>query len=136
MAYLVFIVITIALTIGWVALLSYESRIGIRYAVMHRANLDAKIERIEFLLAHVDFISFLRDETRHFMSRTSHDIVELTLRVIRAIERFLTSIVRRLRTRQTVATHPQGVRGNAREFIKKLSEFKEQLRRPEVPDIH
>ncbi len=136
MAYLVFIVITIALTIGWVALLRYESRIGIRYAVLHRANLDAKVERIEFLLAHVDFVSFLREETHHLMNRIGHDIVELTLRVIRAIERFLTSIVRTLRTRQTVATHPQDVRGNAREFVKKLSEFKEQLRRPEVPDIH
>ena len=134
MAYLTFIVVTLALAVGWIALVGYESRTGVRYAAIQRANLDARVEHFWFLLAHVDFVSFIRSEVRHFVSRAGHDLVELSLRSVRAVERFLTQMVRSLRMRRPVETHPQG---NAREFIKNLAEFKNHLQPPhsELPDI-
>lgn len=124
MAYLSFIVLTAALVVGWVVLVGYESRRGIRFAAMQRASLDARIERIEFILAHVDFVAFVREESRQFISRTGHDVVELSLRAVRTIERFLTRSIRLIRERNSRDMQPNG---NARTFIKQLSEFKEQL---------
>lgn len=134
MAYLAFIIITLALAVGWVALVGYESRTGVRYAAIQRANLDARVEHIRFLLAHVDFISFIRDEFRRLISHAGHDLVELSLRAVRAVERFLTHTVRSLRMRRPAETHSQG---NAREFIKNLTEFKNHLQPPhsELSDI-
>ena len=132
MMHLVIICITLALMFGFALLADYESRKGIRYAAVHRAKLDAKVEHLAFVLTHVDFMSFLRDEALHFVHRASHDVAELTLRAVRAAERLLTRIVRSLRTQKAVDPRPQS---SAREFIKKLSEFKGQLQRPEMPEI-
>ncbi len=132
MVYLVFIVITLGLVIGWVALVEYELRRGVRYAAAHRAHLDAQIERVHFLIEHVDFVSFARDEFGHLMDRVGHTIAEFTLHAVRVAERFLTRIVRSLRTRHAEEESP---RETAREFVKQLSEFKGQLRRPEPSDL-
>jgi hypothetical protein len=60
--------------------------------------------------------------------------VHFSLLAVRAIERFLTRIVRSLRTRHSADIVPHE---NAREFVKTLSDFKGHLEetRPDVPDI-
>ena len=134
MAYLVFVFVSLALLIGFVALSSYETQRGVRVFAFERSRLDKNVERVEFILTHVNLSSFLREETRRMASRVAHDIAHLFLVAVRATERLLTHAVRHLRSHHTVDTLP---RENTREFVKTLSDFKGHLEstRPEVPDV-
>lgn len=134
MASLVFIFITIALLGGFFALTSYEARRGVRLGASHRARLDGHVERIEFILAHIDLIAFVRDEVRHFISRIGHDSVHISLLVVRAVERLLTRVIRHQHAKRIIDAEPVE---STREFVKTLSDFKEQLdaTRPKIPDI-
>lgn len=134
MAYLVLILASFALLAGFFALVNYEARRGSRLYEPNRAKLDRTVERIVFITEHVNLAEFLRDEVRHLVGRIGHDIVHFSLIVVRAIERILTSLVRRLRNHPEVDTAP---RETAREFVKTLSDFKDGLNatHPEISDI-
>ncbi|MCR4275989.1 MAG: hypothetical protein NUV90_01255 [Candidatus Parcubacteria bacterium] len=134
MGYLVFILIMFALLGGFFVLTNYEARRGVRVFAAHRVRLDHSIERVEFILQHVDFGSFLRTEVRHLIARASHDIAHLSLQAVRATERLLTRLVMHLRSKHAVDTAPLG---NVREFVKTLSDFKGGLKatHPEVREI-
>lgn len=132
MAHLVFIVITLALFSGFFVLTDYEARRGVRFFAVRRERLDQNVERVGFVLHHVDFSAFLREEIRHLVMWVSHAVAHLSLQVVRTVERFLTRLVRYLRSKHAVDTTP---RENVREFVKTLSDFKDQLKstHPEVP---
>lgn len=134
MAHLVFILIALALLVGFFALTEYETRRGMRLFARERARLDRNVEHAELILQHVDLAAFLRDEVRRFAGRLGHDIAHLSLQAVRATERILTRLVRHLRSRHAVDVAP---RTNAREFVKTLSDFKGKLKatHPEVGDI-
>jgi len=136
MTYLIFILAMLVLLAGFFALSDYETQRGVRVFARGRARLDENIERISFILTHIDFGSFLREEMRHIMHRIAHDIAHFSLQAVRATERFLTHLVRYLRTKHAVGTMPP--HENAREFVKTLSDFKGHLEetRPEIPDIY
>ena len=127
MAYLVLIIATTLLTGGFVWLVEYETRTGVRYAAARRAHLDSTVERLQFLVTHVDLLSLLREWVGHVASRMWHQTIELSLHAVRAVERFLTRIVRSFRSRQPTEIRQSE---NAREFVKQLTEFKEQLQGP------
>ena len=135
MGYLLFILITIALLGGFLALTSYEARRGVRLLGGYRAQLDRETERAFFIVEHVDLGAFVREEAKHLLERIGHDLAHLFLQGIRAAERILTRLVRHLRTRQIESTTP---RETTREFVKTLADFKDHLEatRPEMPDIH
>ncbi len=133
MTNLIFIITTIALLIGFVVLADYEARRGVRLYASHRERLDRNVERIHFILAHINLGEFLGGEIRHLASRVGHDIVHFSLLLVRAVERLLTRLVRHMRT------HPemdQAPRETAREFVKTLSDFKGNLKgtHPEISD--
>ncbi|MDO8575710.1 MAG: DUF2791 family P-loop domain-containing protein [bacterium] len=134
MGYIVFILITFALLGGFFVLTSYEARRGVRVFAAQRTRLDQNVERIEFILQHVDLGSFLRTEVRHLVARLSHYIAHLSLQAVRATERLLTRLVMYLRSKHAVDTAP---RENVREFVKTLSDFKVGLKatHPEVGEI-
>lgn len=134
MAYLIFILITLALFAGFFALTKYEAERGMRFFAPSRARLDREVERVEFIVAHVDLGAFVYDEVRHFMSRVGHDIVHLSLIVVRAVERLLTRLVRYMRIRHAETAAP---RESTRAFVKELSDFKDHLEatRPEIPQL-
>lgn len=134
MAPLFFILITIVLLGGFVALTDYEVRRGIRVLAREREHLDHQVERIHFVLEHVDLGAFVRDEIRRLVAFVSHAVAHLSLQAVRAIERLLTRAVRYLRSRHVADTAP---RENVREFVKTLSDFKGSLKatHPEVTDI-
>ncbi len=115
-------------------LTSYEARRGMRFHSPYRDRLDRIVERIGFIIANVNLGEFLRDEVRHLAGRIGHDIVHFSLIVVRAIERLLTNLVRRLRSHPEIDTAP---RETAREFVKTLSDFKSNLKatHPEITDI-
>ncbi len=134
MIYLILIVTALILLIGFLVLSIYEANRGTRYFEGFRATFDHRVEKTQFVLTHVDLQAFLYDEVRHLSARFGHDIVHLVLQMVRFAERFLTRLVRRLRTKQvseTVAREP------SREFVKTLSDFKEHLEvtRPQVPNV-
>ncbi len=134
MGYLAFIFITLALLVGFFAITWYEARRGARFFAAPRARLDRQVEQIEFILTHVDLSAFLRAETRRIGARIGHDGAHLSLQAVRATERFLTRVVRRLRAQHPVESPS---RESSREFVKVLSDFKGHLdaTRPEVPDL-
>lgn len=135
MTYLIFILITLALLIGFFVLSEYETRRGMRLFARARTHLDENIERVEFVLTHVNLGAFVREEMRHIVHRIAHDIAHLSLQAVRFIERFLTHTVQYLRSRHAVDVMPHE---NAREFVKTLSDFKNKLSEtpPEIPDIY
>jgi len=135
MAHLIFFLVTLALLVGFLVLSDYEARRGTRLFARERVRLDGRVERIEFILTHVDFKAFLREEIRRITQRVVHDIVHFSLQAVRAVERLLTRLIRYLRAQRAVDTVP---RESAREFVKTLSDFKDKLKEtpPEIPDIY
>lgn len=134
MTYLIIVLITLVLLIGFVLLTQYEAQHGVRFFGTRRAKLDAAVERIEFIVEHVDLAAFVQEEVRHAGTRLGHALVNLSLQAVRSVERLLTRLVRYLRMRQDGNIAP---RETAREFVKTLSEFKDTLKaaHPGVPEI-
>jgi len=134
MAHLIFILVAFALLGGFFALTSYEARRGARLFARARSRLDQGVARMEFVLEHVDLGAFLREEVRRVAARMSHSAANLSLQAVRAVERFLTRLVRYLRSRNTVDAPP---RESTRTFVKTLSDFKDRLKKthPEISDI-
>lgn len=135
MAYLIFIIVSLVLFGGFFFLASLERARGARVLAAYRDRLDAQIGRIEFIIAHVDFKSFAREEVRRLATQSGHALAHLSLRAVRAVERGLTRVVRYLRARHGVEVHPVG---ETREFVKTLTDFKDRLKdtMPEVPSVH
>ncbi len=134
MWYLIFTLITFVLLTGFFLLAGYEARSGVRYFADHRSRLDKHVERIEFILAHIDLGAFLRSEVRHFAGQVGHGIVHVSLVAVRSVEKLLTRVIRHQHAKNEVDAVPVE---STREFVKTLSEFKEQLdaTHPEVRDI-
>jgi len=132
--YLIFVLVTLALLVGFFVLTSSEQRRGQRAFAPERDRLDKNVARIEFIIEHVDFGAFLRDEIRRMAGHLGHAIAHLSLQAIRTTERLLTRLVRHLRTRHAIESTP---RETARPFVKTLSDFKDRLKatHPEISDI-
>ena len=136
MAYLIFILISLALLVGFVALSSYETGRGVRFFARERTRLDERVEQVAFIVSHVDLAAFAREEFHRLAKRVAHFVAHHSLNAVRTVERLLTRLVRRLRMeRAAIDTTP---RENAREFVKTLSDFKDRLKEtpPEIPDIY
>lgn len=131
MANLISLSVALALLAGFVALTRYEANRGVRFFAARRAWLDESIERVEFIVEHVDLAAFARDEARHAMTRFGHVIAHFSLQAVRSAERVLTRLVRYLRIQHEEEVAP---RETAREFVKTLSEFKDGLNASH-PDI-
>lgn len=134
MAYLISILLSLALVIGFYLLTCYEVRSGVRFLATYRVRLDKKVKSIEFIFEHVDFNAFFREETRRILVRGGHAIAHHSLKGVRAVEHLLTRLVRHLRTRHAVDTTPGE---NTREFVKTLADFKDRLKQsqPEVVEV-
>jgi hypothetical protein len=134
MLHLIFILISLALLIGFFALTRYEARRGVRVYAEKRQRLDTAINRAEFIITHVNLALFVREELRHLISRIGHDVAHISLHMVRAAERLLTRAVRHLRASPEIESAP---RETAREFVKTLYDFKGNLEatRPEISDI-
>ncbi|MDB5189732.1 MAG: hypothetical protein JWN49_58 [Parcubacteria group bacterium] len=109
MAYLIAIVILVALLVAFLVLVGFEERSGKRLLAGRRYMLDGKVERVSFILQHVDWGAFSADVARSSIERAAHDIAHGSLIAVRALERFLTRVVRTLRTRRDVPLPPPSV---------------------------
>jgi hypothetical protein len=131
MGHLIFLLISFALLGGFFALTHYETSRGVRVFAHHREKLDARVRHVEFIFQHVDLAGFLRAEVRAFATRVGHDVAHLSLQLVRVVERLLTRVVRYLRSKHMIDEAP---RENAREFVKTLSAFKDDLK-GKHPDV-
>ena len=131
---LIFILISLVLLAGFSALTVYEARRGVRFYAAGRSRFDAFISHAAFILTHADFALFIKNELKDLGTRIGHDIAHLSLLTVRAAERLLTRLVRRLRPAQDIDITP---RETSREFVKTLSDFKDNLKatHPEISDI-
>ncbi len=131
---LIFIVFSIALLCGFLALTCYETGRGARFFMNYRARFDYFTGRINFIIEHVNFSEFIRDEMVHFFSRMAHGIAHFFLVIVRGAERLLTRLIRKIRSSPEIDIAP---RETAREFVKTLSDFKDNLKavHPEISDV-
>lgn len=134
MFHLALILTLLALLAGFIALVQYETKSGIRFFAARRDALDIIVERMQFIVEHVDLGAFVAEELRHAGTVVSHMLVTLSLRAVRSVERLLTRLVRYLRAKSESTEPPHET---AREFVKTLSEFKDTLKTsyPGVPEI-
>lgn len=134
MANLIFILSTLVLLVAFFLLTQYEARSGRRLFALRRERLDVQVQRMQFVVTHVDFGSFLREEAFRLAGRIGHDVAHVSLRAVRAVERGLTRFVRYLRAQHNVDVKTGD---NTREFVKTLSDFKGRLKEtmPEVSEI-
>ena len=97
MTNLVFVLVSLVLFSGFLALTRFEARRGRRYFARARASFDERVEKLAYIMEHVDFPAFVRDGLRAIFARIVHDIVHVTLIIVRFAERMLTRAVRALR---------------------------------------
>ncbi len=133
MIYVILMVLSIGLFVGFLLLTERERVRGERVLAAHRTALDAQVGRLIFIVQHVDFKSFAREEAGRLVTWVSHVAAHLSLRAVRAVERALTRLVRQLRTKQAVEAPTQ----ETREFVKQLSAFKGGLKEtaPEIEKL-
>lgn len=131
MAYLVAVLVLLALLVGFVVLTRYEAKRGMRFFAPERDALDTSVGNVAFIIAHVDLAAFAKDEISRALNSIGHTIAHLSLQAVRSVERLLTRLVRHLRTRHESDAAP---RESAREFVKTLSDFKDNLKATH-PDI-
>lgn len=85
-------------------LTGFETGRGMRVAGAARNRLDAKIARLSFIVAHVDWSAFAKHLVGTAVSKIAHDIAHTVLILVRSLERMLTRAVKSLRE----SRHHQG----------------------------
>ena len=130
---LLLILTSVILLTGFLGVTVYETTRGVRFFEKKRTRFDRVVDQMIFVFEHVDFSAFAREEIRHVARRIGHAVATLSLQSVRAVERLSTRLVRSFRTHEA----SNAPRESTREFVKTLSDFKEQLKTtpPEVPEI-
>jgi hypothetical protein len=133
MLYLILILCSVTLLTGFVLLVRYEEQHAVRFFAPKRSEFDVLIERMQFIIQHVDLAAFLQEELRRALTALGHAVVNVSLQAVRSVERLLTRLVRHLRTRSENAEAPLE---STREFVKTLSDFKDTLKTsyPAMPE--
>lgn len=128
------ILAALLLLLAYAGLLVVEARQGVRYFARYRERLDEAARQARFIARHVDFGSFVREETVRAARYLAHESAHLALQAVRSVERLLTRLVRRLRLHPE-APLPPGE--SARQFVRALSDFRIELStsRPEMRDV-
>ena len=134
MIYLILNAAALILILGFYLLTRYEAQKGTRVFKEARTNFDQQTARIEFIISHVDWNSYTREQLGIVLHRFGHDLAHRSLQSVRSLERLLTQVVRQLRAQGTPQLES---REPLRPFVKTLSDFKGHLEatRPEMPEI-
>lgn len=132
MAYLIAILVSLALFSGFLALTYAEQKRSFRLFASARGRLDMRAQQLSFILAHVDFAGFLHEEAVRLGQKAAHSSVVHALSTVRAAERKLTQAVRHIRSYQK----PLGPAEPPREYVQALSHFKGGLTRKHSQTSH
>ncbi len=119
---------------GFLLLTRLEAHRGVRLFERTRVWLDTEVRRLTFIITHVDFESFTREQVRTLLIHLAHDTVHVSLLSVRAVERLLSRMVKQLRIRHGIETVTATT---PRAFVKTMSDFKRELSssQPPVPEI-
>jgi hypothetical protein len=126
MPYLILIVISLVLFLGFISMTIVETRRGVRMFLPLRESFDKTASRILFVLTHVDLASFVSKLLRDLGSRIAHDGAHGSLLAVRFFERLLTRAVRTLRLRNSTTT-PVAPKETSH-FVRTIMYFKQTLR--------
>ncbi len=85
---------------GFLLLTAFEQGRGMRIAGSVRNSLDAKVARVSFVIAHVDWMAFAKHLVVSATSNMAHDAAHAVLMLVRYLERLLTRAVKSLRERR------------------------------------
>lgn len=130
MAYLIAILVPAALLTAFIGLTLHERRRGVRLAGPLRVKLDAFAARLARGMRSMSPVDAALRGARRLLGHIIHDIATVTLAAVRATERSLTALVRRLRSTRS----PE--RAETRSgFLKSISYFKRTLRGPEETPV-
>lgn len=131
---LFFILASLALFAGFLALVAVEAKSGKRVFAVGRARLDREIGRVHFIIEHVDLPGFLRDSSRTIVVRATHEFVRGILVAVRFVERLLTRLVRALREHSAVSTAASiaPTRETHSLFLRAIRNVKDELRNSRV----
>jgi hypothetical protein len=131
---LVLLGIACAFFAGFLLVTRYEKQQGARLFAAQREVFDRRIHRLEFILTHVDFESFAREQAHILVAHMAHDIAHYSLLFVRELERPLSRLVKHLRSRHGIETASNAA---PRAFVKTMSDFKRELSsaRPPIPEI-
>jgi hypothetical protein len=128
MSYLIAILVSLLLLVGFVLWSWLETSRGFRLLSAPRQRFDRQVSRTAFVLTHIDWHAFTRHVARTTLERAAHDVVHTVLMVVRASERTLTRLIRSLRER--VAKHePNGEPVEGSQLIATLIRFRKSFRR-------
>lgn len=128
MSYLVTILSTLLVLLGFLLWTWVEARQGFRVLAGPRRRLDREVSRTAFIIRHIDWGAFVAHVGKSAAARVAHDIVHSLLVIVRATERTLTRAIRRLRER--VASHaPANEPEEGSQLIATLVRFRRNLRR-------
>ncbi len=120
MIYLISILASLALFVGFIVLTAFETKCGRFILPKSRAALDAKVARGAFVARHVDWGAFTSHIVREGAALIAHDIAHTILVSVRFVERVLSRTVRALRERRAEAQPraPRGERMTLRTFVR------------------
>ncbi len=128
MSYLITILASLLLLTGFVTWSWLETRQGFRVLAGPRRKLDGKVARAAFVIQHIDWQAFFAHLLRSTVERIAHDVVHMTLILVRATERMLTRNIRTLRERvDASAEDVPPVEGS--QLIATLVRFRKSLKR-------
>jgi|JI10StandDraft_1071094.scaffolds.fasta_scaffold432306_1 hypothetical protein len=110
---------------GFTALCKAENALNKRVFGALRRKFDKYVERIQFLLDHVDFGSFIIHLFKDMFDRFVHFILHLALSSVRFVERLLTRGLKVMRSRIAPPGIPQSQKRST--FVETMSYFKSTL---------
>jgi hypothetical protein len=124
MLYLVLILASMLLWMGFLGLTVVEARTGARLLENPRRALDRRVQRVSFLANHVHWGNFISHVLGSLIERIAHDIAHGTLIAVRFVEHELTRTVRYLRSRRPNLLAPRPSRrsplAQTSEYVRKM----------------
>jgi len=127
MGYLIAQLSILALLASFFALFVYEKKHMTRFFPGLRRSLDRRATTAHFIFTRVDFSALVRESVQSLFESIIHEGARAALAATHFIERHLTQIVERFRTRFTEHRTPPDP-AKVSPFARTLSEFKKSLR--------
>ncbi len=128
MLYLILIAASLILLGGFLLLVGFERKRGLRVAGVWRNKLDKKIGRAVFIAKHVDWGAFFKHLVGTLTERVLHDVAHVVLQLVRTTERVLTRTVKSLRERRGISVSEEAGEEKASPFQAGLLKVRTALR--------
>lgn len=130
MSYLIAILISLILFVGFIGLTVLERARGARFFAYGRASLDMKVSKAATVIRTADPLDFAVRGARTLFGHIFHDIANVAWATVRMLERTLATSVKKLRAMR----HHEARTETNSEYVKSMSAHKEALRAESSPE--